>query len=298
METLQSSNTAYNQPSWLHTHEYPFMSRFQALDGNRLHYVDEGQGEVLLMVHGTPVWSFLYRHCIKRLSQNYRCIALDHLGFGLSDKPMEGDYRPEAHAKRLEQFVAALGLEQITLITQDFGGPISLDFAGRNPDKIKRLVIANSWMWLLPRLEQGGKLFHSALGRWLYLRYGFSAKFMIPQAYGNKKLLTKEIHRHYLEPLSTPKTRLSTYALVQSFTNTHEWYKGIEERQKALADKPVLMIWGMKDAFVPYSLMAPLWRKVWNNLTWKDVPEAGHFVEEEAPDEVLQALEEFIRKTV
>lgn len=284
------------RPDWLDIAEYPFTSRFININGETIHYVDEGQGEILLMVHGTPVWSFLYRHTIKELSGRYRCIALDHLGFGLSGKPMNADYSPEAHAERLALFVHQLGLTNITLITQDFGGPISLDFASRNAGLIKRLVIANSWMWLLPRLEQGGKLFTTRLGKWLYVRYGFSAKVMIPQSFANRSLLTKHIHAHYLKPLATPSERESTYALVRSFTTTHDWYKDISERQKSLADKPVLMLWGMKDKFVPYSIMAPLWNEVWQNVEWQEFAEVGHFVEEEAPALVTTAIETFLLK--
>lgn len=293
---VNTSQARAKRPEWLDSAEYPFESRFVDIRGDRMHYVDEGQGEVLLMVHGTPVWSFLYRHSIKDLSKRYRCIALDHLGFGLSDKPLDADYSPEAHAERLALFVGKLGLRNITLITQDFGGPISLDFASRSPDVIKRLVIANSWMWLHPRLEKGGKLFATRLGKWLYLRYGFSAKVMIPQSFGNTSLLTKHIHAHYLKPLSTPRERESTYALVRSFTTTHDWYNRIGERQKNLADKPVLMLWGMKDKFVPHHIMAPLWNEVWNNVEWQEIPEAGHFIEEEAPILVTRAIETFLLK--
>jgi pimeloyl-ACP methyl ester carboxylesterase len=298
METSHS----HELPSWLDRKEFPFASRFMDIDENSqhysLHYIDEGQGEVLLFVHGTPVWSFLYRHCIKRLSAHYRCVALDHLGFGLSDKPHNADYSPEAHSRRLEIFIQKLGLENITIITQDYGGPISLDYAGRHAENVVRFVIANSWMWSLPRMEQGGKLFSNALGKWLYLRYGFSAKVMIPQAFGDKKNLSRSIHQHYLNPLNTPQNRMGTFGLVKALANNHAWYRGIEERQKALADKPVLMLWGMKDRFVPHSLMMPLWKQVWNNAEYIEFTEAGHFVEEEAPERVCKEIEHFLAKNI
>jgi haloalkane dehalogenase len=281
-------------PEWLNTTEYPFTAHEIKIEGHAMRYIDEGEGDVLLFVHGTPVWSFLYRHCVKHFSTNYRCIALDHLGFGLSDKPIDADYSPKAHAERLAAFVQALNLDNITLITQDYGGAISLDFATQHPHFIKQFVIANSWIWLLPSLEQGGKLFSLALGKWLYLKYGFSAKFMIPNAFGNKKLLTPSIHAHYLKPLDTPEKRISTYALVQAFSRDHEWYRGIQDRISVLEEKPVLMLWGMKDRFVRYKEMMPLWKKVWKNMRLIEIDEAGHFVEEEAPLRVVAEIEHFL----
>ena len=294
---METSHT-YELPSWLDKQEFPFFSRFVNIGGDSLHYIDEGKGDVLLFVHGTPVWSFLYRHCVKRLSAQYRCVAIDHLGFGLSEKPVSADYSPEAHARRLEIFIQKLGLENITIITQDYGGPITLDYAGRHPENVVRLVIANSWMWSLPRMEQGGKLFNNAFGKWLYLRYGFSAKVMLPQAFGDKKKLSSTIHQHYLQPLNTPQNRMGTFGLVKALAHRHAWYRGIVERQKTLADKPVLMLWGMKDNFVPYTLMMPLWKQVWNNAEYIELVEAGHFVEEEAPEQVCEELERFLAKDI
>lgn len=286
-----------SQPLWLNRVEYPFTSRFVSINGHSMHYVDEGQGEVLLMVHGTPVWSFLYRHCIKRLSAHYRCVALDHLGFGLSDKPGNADYTPQAHAERLATFVEALGLKNITIITQDYGGPIALDYAVHHAGNVRRVVVANSWMWSVPQMEQGGKLFNNALGKWLYLRYGFSAKVLIPQAFGNKRNLLPEIHAHYLAPLNTPANRVATFALVQALAGNGAWYGMLSEKSAALADKPVLMLWGMRDRFVPASQLLPLWKKLWKNARYVEIEQAGHFVEEEAPERVAEEIERFLHET-
>src|SRR6266542_1158670 len=97
-----------NESRWLDKNEYPFQSNFIEIDGHQIHYVDEGKGETILFVHGTPVWSFLYRHMIKDLSNKFRCVAIDHLGFGLSDKPKNADFTPLAHARRLENFIGKL----------------------------------------------------------------------------------------------------------------------------------------------------------------------------------------------
>src|SRR3954465_4600219 len=116
--------------TWIDKESYPFKSNYiEANCCDNMHYIDEGKGEVILMVHGTPTWSFLYRHLIKDLSGNYRCIAIDHLGFGLSDKPRKYSYKPEELAKNLRHFIEKMNLKNITLMVHDFGGPIGLAYA-------------------------------------------------------------------------------------------------------------------------------------------------------------------------
>ena len=136
-----------NDPKWLDRNLYPFQPHFLELKMGRLHYVDEGQGETLLMVHGNPSWSFGYRHLIQGLADQYRCVAPDHIGFGLSDKPFSWSYKPADQAANLRTFIERLGLENITLIVQDWGGPIGLSYAVEQPENIRRLVIMNTWMW-------------------------------------------------------------------------------------------------------------------------------------------------------
>jgi haloalkane dehalogenase len=295
---------------WIDRNEYPFVSRSVMIEGHQIHYVDEDNSEhtqdegignsdqkpVLLMVHGTPVWSFLYRHCLKAFSSRYRCIALDHLGFGLSDKPQTADYSPQAHARRLASFVKALGLKNLVLVAQDYGGPIALDYAVRHADNVRGIVLANTWMWEIQQMRQGGKLFDNALGKWLYIQYGFSPKVLIPQSFGDKQKLLPAVHRHYLMPLSTPKERVATFSLVEALHNNAGWYEELWQRREAIASKPVLMVWGMKDRFVPGAALLPRWKQLWRNARYVECAEAGHFVEEEDPERVMAAMGTFLRE--
>ena len=124
-----------------------------------------GRGEEpIVFVHGTPSWSFEYRHLIRGLCTSRRCIAFDHLGFGLSERPAAFGYRPEDHARVFAEFVAALGLERFTLVVHDFGGPIALPFAAAHPERIARLVVMNSFMWPIedPKLAQQARFAGSA----------------------------------------------------------------------------------------------------------------------------------------
>ena len=130
---------------WPDEKEYPFEHHYLELPMGGLHYVDEGEGDrVLVMVHGDPAWSFLYRHLIKGLSSKYRCIAMDHIGFGLSDKPEDWSYLPKAHAENLEALIGHLNLTNFVMVVQDWGGPIGLSYVLKYPDKVTSLVIMNT----------------------------------------------------------------------------------------------------------------------------------------------------------
>ena len=116
-------------PTWLNRQEYPFETKFAELKVGKMNYVDEGSGEPIIFLHGNPSWSFDYRNVIKNLSKKSRCIANDHIGFGLSDKPRDWDYLPESHAKNFEEFVDQLNVDNFTIVVNDWGGPIGLAYA-------------------------------------------------------------------------------------------------------------------------------------------------------------------------
>ena len=126
--------------SWLDRKDYPFKSNYFDLPMGKMHFVDEGQGLPIVFVHGNPGWSFEYRNSIKELSKTNRCIANDHIGFGLSDKPFDWNYLPKNQAENFEKFINHLKLDKFVLVVNDWGGPIGLSYAVNNPDKIKHLI--------------------------------------------------------------------------------------------------------------------------------------------------------------
>lgn len=170
-------------PSWVDREAFPFRSRFlEVAHGRRVHYVDEGEGDVVLFVHGTPTWSFEWRHCIRALSRTHRCIAMDNLGFGLSDRPRDFDYRPESHAAVLRAFVERLALRDITLVVHDFGGPIGLPLALGEASVVRRLVVLNTWMWSFrddPDMVRKARMASGTIGRLLYRYANLSLGFAI-----------------------------------------------------------------------------------------------------------------------
>ncbi|RRR68412.1 MAG: alpha/beta fold hydrolase, partial [Candidatus Viridilinea halotolerans] len=196
-------------PAWLDREEYPFRSRYAELDAGRMHYVDVGEGPVVVFVHGTPVWSFLYRRLIKALAPTHRCIAADHLGFGLSAKPLGWSYRPADHAANLQQLIDGLGLREITLVVHDFGGSIGLAYALKRPEHVTRLVIFNTWMWSLRENREAARIsqvLSGRLGRFLYERLNFSPRFLIPALAGGNPM-PAAIHKHYIQAAPTPQSR-------------------------------------------------------------------------------------------
>ena len=165
--------------NWIDREEYPFESHYFDVPAGSLHYVDEGCGQPIVMVHGNPTWSYLYRHLIKRLRSEYRCLAPDHLGFGLSDKPKDWSYLPADHATNLTALIEELGLKNITLVVQDWGGPIGLSYAVDHPENVARIIIMNTWAWPVNRdwyyIAFSGFV-GGPIGRMLIRRYNFFAK--------------------------------------------------------------------------------------------------------------------------
>ncbi|MEZ4806261.1 MAG: alpha/beta fold hydrolase [Flavobacteriales bacterium] len=262
----------------------------------RMHYVDEGAGPVILFVHGTPDWSFGFRHLIKAFRNTHRCIALDHLGFGLSDKPSGADYTVKAHARRLQDLIDHLGLKDITLVVTDFGGGIGLQHALDHPENVRRIVLYNTWMWdLLPdkRFSRPFGIMNSWFGRLLYRHMGFSVNVMMPNGYGDRKKLTKAIHAHYRQALPDAASRAATFACVQEIGNAGPFWNAQWARVDRMRSIPTLIAWGMKDRFFPPDLLER-WKQALPQAQVKTFPEAGHFVHEEAAAELVAALRELL----
>jgi len=282
-------------PSWLDRDAYPFQSRFIELPGGRMHYVDEGRGEPILFVHGTPTWSFEYRHLIRELSRHHRCIAPDHLGFGLSERPVAFGYRPEDHAESLRAFVDGLGLESFTLVVHDFGGPIGLPLALAG--RARRLVVMNSFMWPIDddkQLAGGARFIGGRMGRFLYRYFNASLRLIMPSAYGDRKRLTPAIHRQYLSVFEDRDSReLVLWALARALLGSSAHYASLWERRELLEIMPSLIVWGLKDsAFKPYQLAR--WQSVLPRARVVRLENAGHWPHEEEPDRVARELVDWL----
>ncbi len=282
-------------PQWLDTDQYPFKSRFLPLKNGTMHYLDEGVGDVILFIHGTPTWSFLYREFIKHFSKDYRCIAIDHLGFGLSDKPSAFDGTPESHSRNLIEFIERLSLRNITLVVHDFGGPIGLAAANCTPEKFDRIVLFNTWLWETksdPSVQKINKIVNSWIGKVLYKNFNFSPKVLFKQGFYNKQILRSEIHAHYLHPFSKKNDRMSLLKLAKSLLGSSAWYERQSKKITSLKGKPWLILWGTKDTFLTLQSLSK-WNRLIPDAHVRLIP-SGHFVQEESPKLSIYELENFL----
>lgn len=282
-------------PTWLDPNLYPFEQKELDVPAGTLRYVDEGSGEPILMLHGTPTWSFLYRDFIRDLSADYRVIAPDYIGSGLSDKPStdEFGYTPKDHAVNVALLINALGLENITLAVHDFGGPVGLPYALDNPANVRRLVVMNTWMWPLDggTFAVSAPLLGGPIGRFLYKHTDFEFKVVVRSVYADKAKLTPQIEAHYRGPFDG--TIGWTYA--RALGASRDWYASLWEKRAAIADHPALLLWGMQDSIFGAGLSR--FEEVFNDPTVIKLENAGHFVQEEAAAEMLPHLREFLATT-
>ena len=268
-------------PPWLDPAEYPFATHRLTVDGVAVSYVDEGEGPTVLMVHGTPSWSFLYRHLVRGLRDGFRCVAPDLPGFGLSERPPGDAYRPEDQARRLTAFIDALGLKDLTLVVHDFGGPIGLAHAIDRPANVRRLVLFNTWMWSLAGDRQyawPARLISNALGRLLYERLGFAVNVLWRRAVQDARY-TPAIHAQYTAAVRDPAARHATWIYARELLASSAWFDGLWQRRDCIARIPALLVWGSKDPAFATALTR--WRTVFADADVVEWPDVGH-----APPEV------------
>lgn len=271
-----------------------------SMPAGRMHYLDEGTGDPILFVHGTPTWSFEWRHLVRAFTATNRCIAPDHLGFGLSDRPLAAPYTPEWHAGNFREFVDRLAPGTLTLVVHDYGGPIALPLALHRPEIVSRLVVINSWMWSFAGdrdMESKGRVAGSALGRFLYRWANLSLRVIVPSAYADRRKLTPAIHRQYLDRFPDRWSRGAVlWPLARALLGSSGFYDSLWQGRAGLHGRPALIVWGMKDtAFRPHHLAR--WKEALPDARVVEVDDAGHWPHEETPDQVVNALGEFLGGT-
>jgi pimeloyl-ACP methyl ester carboxylesterase len=289
-------NTSAHSQSRVDTVLYPFESKYLQLKEGNMHYVDEGKGDVILFVHGTPTWSFLYREFIKELSGNYRCIAIDHLGFGLSENPDSFPGTPELHAKNLSEFIRKLELQDITLVVHDFGGPIGLAAGIDNPERINRIVLFNTWLWATKDEKDARKIdktINSGLGKFLYLNMNFSPKVLLKKGFSNKTNLPKNVHLQYIIPFPDKASRQPLLRIAKALVGSSDWYRDQWQQMDKLAGKKWLILWGTEDKFITTGYLDK-WKQRLPGAKINTF-DCGHFVQEEKTVESIAAISLFMK---
>ncbi len=275
---------------------FPFEHRFMDLDGGRIHYVDEGVGETLLLLHGNPTWCFLYRKIIAGLRNHFRCVALDFPGYGMSDAPAGYAFTPREHSIVLERFVDRLGLTDLTIMVQDWGGPIGFGFAVRRPEMVRRFIIGNTFAWPLNdvlRFRVFSALMGGPVGRALTRAFNFVPRFFFSRGFA--KPLAPEVLAMYLAPLHEPARRRPSVVAPHQLIAASDYLRDVEASLPLLADRPALIVWGLKDfAFsrADAGRFAGLFPKN-KTIFYSD---ASHFLQEDVGDDIATAFKIFRRE--
>jgi haloalkane dehalogenase len=284
---------------------YPFVSRHVAVNGHRMHYVDEGSGDPLLMLHGNPTWSFFFRALIQGLAPSYRCLAPDHIGCGLSARPPEGayGYRLADRVNDIEAFCDALGLNRrLTLVVHDWGGMIGAAFALRRIEAVGRLVVFNTAAFLKPagkplplalRLIRRVPLLAAPAVLGLNL-FALGAAWTAPA-----RRLSPDVRRGLLAPTrGGSRRRLATLRFVQDIPTapadpSYGLAQAVDRQLGRLSQKPMLICWGERDFVFDRDYLAE-WRRRFPGAEVHRFPEAGHYLLEDAPRGVLEAVAGFL----
>ncbi len=277
-------------PDWLSPELYPFESRYLEVGGAQLHYVDEGRGPALLLLHGNPTWSFLYREIIKALRDSFRCIAIDYPGFGLSQPAPGYGFTPAEHARVVEQFVLELDLRDVTMMVQDWGGPIGFAVAGRHPDRFAAFVIGNTWAW--PKSDPGTQFFSrlmgGPIGGYLILRRNVFVEQIIPRNV-RRKQLPQEVMAAYRGPFPTPESRRPIHVFPREILASRPFLADVERGLAPLRDRRALLVWPTKDmAFRDRERRK--WESKFPQHRTIILDGAGHYIQEDAADEIVDAI--------
>lgn len=289
METRQASGRNFS----VEVDEYPFTSHWFERGGSRMHYLDEGNGMPVLLLHGNPTWSYLYRNVIKALRTEVRCIAPDYPGFGFSDHPPDYRYTPFEHARWVNALIDHLGLKQIILVCQDWGGPIGLSIATRRSQDFGGLVILNTWCWR-PDLPSA---FFSILmggcfpGRYLQLKKNYFAANVVPGCIHHKEKVTLSLRKAYTDPFPTEASRIGTWIFPGEIRRSADWLGDIESRLPVLRDKPVAMVWAMKDPAFGKPRYLDRWRTIFPQAQVETLDDASHYLQEDRPDRIIEAVQ-------
>lgn len=286
-------------PESLHA-EYPFVPKSLDIDGRRYSYVDEGEGEPILMVHGNPTWSFAWRNFVKHFSPNYRCLAVDHMGMGLSDKPQDHAYTIEQHISNLCRLIQELDLTDINLVGHDWGGCIGMGAAGRLPERFSRFVMMNTAAFRSSEIPLRISLCRIPLLGAIGVRgFNMFAGAAVSQAMAKKERMTAVIRQGYLFPYNNWANRVAVHRFVQEIPlkpshPTYQTLVGVEERLSLFQDRPFLFPWGEQDWCFTTNFLDEWQRRFPHGSTLR-IPDAGHYVFEDAPEILIPRMEEFFK---
>jgi haloalkane dehalogenase len=281
------------RPPWFDGQLFPVTSRWLDIDGHSVHYVDEGSGPVLLMLHGNPTWSFLYRRMISALSDHFRCVALDYPGFGLSAPAAGYAFTPPEHAEVVRRFVEALDLTDVTPLMQDWGGPVGMGAVLADPDRYAGFVVGNTLAWPVPPYiaafseVMGGRFTGDLLSR----RLNLFVDRLIPMGMRRRTLSDAEMAM-YRGPFPTMDSRLPIRVFPRQLVAARPFLQRLADGLSQVADRPSLLLWADKDmAYKQPELRR--WQQVLTNRTDHMLFGAGHYWQDDAGEEASLVIRDW-----
>jgi len=279
--------------------EYPFTSHFFDLGGLHYHYVDEGTGPTLLMVHGNPTWSFAWRYLIKAFSPRYRVIAVDHIGCGFSAKPQDYPYQLAQHIENLRTFVTALDLREVSLFAHDWGGAIGMGAAAALRDRFSRFILFNTAAFRSTQIPLRIAVCRIPILGTIGVRgLNLFSLAALRMAITKPERMTRAVRAGYLAPYHSWHDRIAVLRFVQDIplVASHPSYStlvSIEESLAAFRESPMLLVWGEQDWCFTTEFLAEFERRFPQAETLR-LPDAGHYVFEDAHERIIPRVEKFL----
>jgi len=270
---------------------FPFQSRWFDGAGPRVHYIDEGAGRPVVMFHGNPTWSFLYRKVIQQLSGRFRCVAMDYPGFGLSERPSGYGYTSEEHARVIGKLVDHLNLDGFIVVGQDWGGPIGMTVATERASRVAGTVFANTWYWpATGSLVTFSLVMSSPPLQWLILHRNSFVNFIMPRSVAIP--MDANVFKSYQDAQPNPEARRG----VAEFPRQIRLARPMLERlaataPKALGAKPMELVWAMKDPVFGNEQVIARWQLDFPSANLTRLANANHYIQEDAPDAVAAAVD-------
>jgi haloalkane dehalogenase len=272
---------------------FPFEHRFIEVAGARIHYIDEGIGETLLLLHGNPSWCFLYRKIVIALRNEFRCIAPDFPGYGMSGVPTGYRFTPEEHSAMLEQFVDRLRLKSFSMMVQDWGGPIGLGLGCRRPELVRGLIIGNTFAWPLdgdPRIRLFSRVMGGPIGRALTAAFNFVPRFFFLR--GLAQPPAPEVLAAYLAPWRDRPRRRAAVIAPRQLVAASRYLAEVEANLPRLAGRPVLIVWGTRD-FAFRTQERQRFERLFPKHRTVLLDNASHFLQEDAGEQISDAIRTF-----
>jgi haloalkane dehalogenase len=275
---------------------YPFESRWFDGAGPRVHYVDEGGGTAVLMFHGNPTWSFLYRNVIKQLRGDFRCIAVDYPGFGLSERPAGYGYTAAEHAQVIGKLVDALKLDRFVVMGQDWGGPIGMTVALERADRIAGMVFANTWYWPAQgSLATFSVVMSSPPAQWLIVNRNAFVTFIMPRSVA--KPMEPAVFKTYQDAQPSPQMRHGVAEFPRQIRLARLMLERLaKEAPKTFAATPMDLVWGMKDPAFGRPAFLERWRRDFPDAHVTMIENASHYIQEDAPTPLAEAVRRVARR--